>query len=76
MLKQKEKILNLEKLKEKQKNKSTQMPKKKTRKVIKKPDTVQDVVYRSRQSEIEERIAERAKYLASLEEIKEEKDEE
>tara|TARA_R100000908_G_C3750302_1_gene144931 strand:+ start:2029 stop:2187 length:159 start_codon:yes stop_codon:yes gene_type:complete len=52
------------------------MPKKKTRKVIKKPDTVQDVVYRSRQSEIEERIAERAKYLASLEEIKEEKDEE
>ena len=63
MLKQKEKILNLEKLKERQKNKFNQMAK---RKVIKKVDSVQDVPYQSRNSDIEARIIERQKYLENL----------
>ena len=63
MLKQKEKILSLEKLKERQKNKFNQMAK---RKVIKKADSVQDVPYQSRNSDIEARIIERQKYFESL----------
>ena len=62
-LKLKEKTLNLKKLKERQKNKFNQMAK---RKVIKKADSVQDVPYQSRNSDIEARIIERQKYLESL----------
>lgn len=67
MLKQKEKILSLEKLKERQKNKFNQMAKRKViKKVIKKADSVQDVPYQSRNSDIEARIIERQKYFESL----------